>query len=59
MFEEGDERQRYKVIASNREETAEETVGWYNQRGESSENRIKELKIGFGMERIPTTPLKC
>ncbi len=44
---------RYKVIASNREETAEETVAWYNRRGETSENRIKELKIGFGMERMP------
>lgn len=44
---------RYKVIASNRDETAEATVTWYNQRGEASENRIKELKIGFGMERMP------
>ena len=26
---------------------------WYNQRGECSENRIKEFKIGFGMERMP------
>ena len=26
---------------------------WYNQRGQCSENRIKELKIGFGMERMP------
>jgi hypothetical protein len=25
----------------------------HNQRGECSENRIKELKIGFGMERMP------
>jgi hypothetical protein len=25
-------------------------VRWYNQRGEASENRIKELKIGFNME---------
>jgi len=45
--------ERYHVIASNREETAEKTVAWYNQRGEASENRIKELKIGFGMERMP------
>lgn len=44
---------RYTIMASNREETAEETVRWYNQRGETSENRIKELKIGFGMERLP------
>jgi hypothetical protein len=26
---------------------------WYRQRGEHSENGIKELKIGFGMERMP------
>ena len=53
LFGEEDEKKRYKVIASNREETAEETVAWYNQRGEASENRIKELKIGLGMERMP------
>ncbi len=46
-------RERFTVIASNRDETAEETVAWYNQRGETSENRLKELKIGFGMERMP------
>jgi len=45
--------ERYTVIASNRCETAQETVAWYNRRGDSSENRIKELKIGFGMERMP------
>ena len=28
-------------------------VQWYTQRGETSENRIKELKRGFGMERLP------
>lgn len=26
---------------------------WYRQRGEVSENGIKELKTGFGMERMP------
>ena len=49
--EEGSER--YTMIATNRHESAEEVVKWYNQRGECSENRIKELKIGFGMERMP------
>ena len=44
---------RYRAIASNREESAEETVAWYNRRGDASENRIKELKDGFGMERMP------
>jgi Transposase DDE domain group 1 len=45
--------ERYTVIASNRKESAQETVAWYNRRGDASENRIKDLKIGFGMERMP------
>ncbi|MDF1537255.1 MAG: transposase, partial [bacterium] len=53
LFDGVDPKVRYKVIASNREETAEETVRWYNARGEHSENRIKELKLGPGMERMP------
>ncbi|NLI79147.1 MAG: IS1380 family transposase [Candidatus Riflebacteria bacterium] len=44
---------RYKVIATNRIESPREVLAWYNQRGETSENRIKELKIDFGMERMP------
>lgn len=44
---------RYTVIATNKLQSAEQVVKWYNQRGDSSENRIKELKIGFGMERMP------
>jgi len=46
-------RLRDTLIATNREGTPEEIVRWYNQRGETSENRIKELKLGFGMERLP------
>lgn len=53
LFGEGVETERYTVIATNRTEAVEEVVRWYNQRGESSENRIKDLKIGFGMERMP------
>ena len=52
FFGEEDPRERYTVIASNREEGAAATVAWYNQRGEASENRLKELKLGFGMERM-------
>ena len=45
---------RYSVIASNRaKESASQTMDWYCQRGEHSENRIKDLKIGFAMERMP------
>lgn len=45
--------EKYTVIATNRTESLEQLIAWYNQRGECSENRIKELKIGFGMERMP------
>ena len=53
LFEEEGPSERYKAIASNREGSAEETAAWYNRRGETSENRIKELKNGFAMERMP------
>jgi hypothetical protein len=42
----------YHVIATNREEPAEEVVCLHNQRGQV-ENYIKELKDGFGMEWMP------
>lgn len=44
---------RYRVIASNRLESAEKIVAWYNKRGDASENRIKDLKNGFQMEHMP------
>jgi hypothetical protein len=47
------------VIATNRTEPAEWVVEWYNQRCDCSENRIKELKIGFGMERMPCGQFKA
>jgi hypothetical protein len=43
----------YHPIASNRPESAEATMDWYHARGEHSENRIKELKCDFAMERMP------
>lgn len=45
--------ERFRPVATNRTGSAEEALAWYNQRGDASENRIKELKIGFGMERMP------
>jgi len=53
LFGQQDLSVKYTVIATNRMESAEEVLKWYNQRGEYSENRIKELKIGVGMERMP------
>ena len=54
-----DDKPKYHVIASNRAESAEDTLIWYRQRGEVSENGIKELKIGFGMERMPCGQFKA
>lgn len=42
----------YHVIATNREEGAQEIVSLHDQRGEV-ENYIKELKNGFGLEWMP------
>ena len=50
---------RYQVLATDHKEIPEWVVDWYRQRGEASENRIKELKIGFGMERMPSGDTKA
>ncbi len=45
----------YHVIATNidlKEMKADEVLAWYNQRGQA-ENFNKEVKSGFGMERMP------
>jgi len=44
----------YHVYATNREEeSAAEVLEFYFHRGEDSENRLKELKLDFGMESLP------
>jgi hypothetical protein len=43
----------YHAVATNSADDAAAVMSWYRTRGEHSENRIKELKIGFGMERMP------
>jgi len=43
----------YHAVATNSSDDAATTMSWYRMRGEHSENRIKELKLGFGMERMP------
>ena len=53
LFGQEDMKRIYTAIATNRMDSAEAVMDWYYQRGECSENRIKELKIGFGMERMP------
>ena len=53
LFGAKDKKMKYTVIAASMEGKAQKVLEWYNQRGECSENRIKDLKIGFGMERMP------
>ena len=44
----------YRAIVCNRENwTDSQIIHWYNQRGEDSENRIKELKLDFGGNVLP------
>ncbi|MBU2844694.1 hypothetical protein HF923_02395 [Acidithiobacillus ferriphilus] len=42
------DRPRYHVIASNRVGSTADVLVWYRQRGECSENGIKELKSVLG-----------
>lgn len=53
LFEQG--KYFHHVVATNwdeQEKDANEVLQWHNERGEA-ENFNKELKIGFGMERMP------
>ena len=44
----------YRAIATHLEELSDsELVHWYNQRGEASENRLKELRSDFAAARLP------
>ena len=56
---EADDSKRYVLVATNINGKPEDIVSWYNQRGEASENRIKELKTGFGMEYMPCGTTKA
>lgn len=55
LFEKVGERYFHHVVASNwpaEKKSAHEVLVWHNQRGQA-ENFNKELKSGFGMERMP------
>lgn len=54
------EDERYYCIATNDDEsTAEDIVKLHRQRGETSENKIKELKNGFNMSYLPTSDFEA
>ncbi|WP_456406828.1 IS1380 family transposase [Thiolapillus sp.] len=55
-----DSQYQYRAIATNRETLSDsELVHWYNQRGEDSENRIKELKHDFGADTLPCSDFQA
>ena len=54
-----DDSKRYVLVATNIDGKAGSIVSWYNKRGDASENRIKELKIGFSMEYMPCGTTKA
>jgi hypothetical protein len=50
--------ERYSVIATNADldkMSAKEVVKFYRKRGDTSENRIKELKGGFHIDHLPSS----
>ena len=53
LFAEEEMSVTYILIATNRMESEENAVTWYNQQRDQRENRIKELKISFSIERMP------
>lgn len=50
----------YRAIATNKDHLSDsDIVHWYNQRGEDSENRIKELKLDFGADTLPCSDFQA
>ncbi|MBD3839837.1 MAG: IS1380 family transposase, partial [Epsilonproteobacteria bacterium] len=48
-------KERYYVLATNNNDlSSQEIIKLYRQRGETSENKIKELKNGFNMDYLPS-----
>lgn len=55
LFQKQEEEYKYYAVATNYEEEEKDAYSilkWHNERG-TAENFNKELKIGFGMERMP------
>ena len=57
LFDE--DKYSYHIVASNIDDDPQKILHWYNQRGEYSENRLKELKIGFSQEYMPCGTLEA
>ncbi len=53
LFNKEDAKLNYSVIATNIKGSARDVFKWYNQGCASSKSRINDLKVCFGMERMP------
>ncbi|MBU4344817.1 MAG: IS1380 family transposase [Desulfobacteraceae bacterium] len=53
LFNKEDVKSKYSAIATNIKGSAKDVFKWYNQECASSNNRINDLKVCFGMERMP------
>lgn len=53
LFNKEDVKSKCSVIATNIKGSARDIFKWYNQGCASSKNRIDDLKVCFGMERMP------
>jgi len=53
LFNKEDVKSKYSVIATNIKGAAQDVFKWYNQGCASSRDRINDLKVCFGMERMP------
>lgn len=53
LFNKEDVKSKCSVIATNIKGSAQDVFKWYNQGCASSKNRIDDLKVCFGMERMP------
>lgn len=49
----------YRAIATNSTKSCDDLVDWYNQRANDSENRIKDLKLDFGANKMPFFDFKA
>ena len=54
-----DGQYEYSLVATNRTDNIQDIMQWYNHRGHYSENKIKELKHGFGMNGLPFGTFKA
>ena len=52
-------RYMYRAIATNSTKSCDDLVDWYNQRANDSENRIKDLKLDFGANKMPFSDFKA